>query len=174
VRKDLVCCLLVTCLLHLGGTFLIRVRFFEHPSFICVTSPNNIIRSQERLLGANAQGLSPTNHHAGTPPYSASCKWWPPLLSIHYQSVTLGPIANGNPGLECTRTLCGFILWLLTTLKNAYLRSYIKRTGCDDKWRQRLWQNVCHPLNSLLFTCHHDARPVQCLTLDRWKLSFLL
>jgi hypothetical protein len=41
VRKDLVCCLLVTCLLHLGGTFLIRVRFFERPSFIRVTSPNN-------------------------------------------------------------------------------------------------------------------------------------
>jgi hypothetical protein len=30
----------VTCLLHLGGTFLVRVRFFEHPSFIRVTSPN--------------------------------------------------------------------------------------------------------------------------------------
>jgi hypothetical protein len=42
VRKDLVCCLLVTCLLHLGGTFLIRVRFFECPSFIHVTSPNNV------------------------------------------------------------------------------------------------------------------------------------
>jgi hypothetical protein len=43
VRKDLVCCLLVTCLLHLGGTFLVRVRFFECPSFIRVTSPNTYI-----------------------------------------------------------------------------------------------------------------------------------
>jgi hypothetical protein len=41
VRKDLVCCLLVTCLLHLDGTFLVRVRFFEHPSFVRVTSPNS-------------------------------------------------------------------------------------------------------------------------------------
>jgi hypothetical protein len=43
VRKDLVCCLLVTCLLHLGATFLVRVRFFEHPSFIRVTSPNTLL-----------------------------------------------------------------------------------------------------------------------------------
>jgi hypothetical protein len=43
VRKDLVCCLLVTCLLHSGGTFLVRVRFFEHPSFIHVTSPNTLL-----------------------------------------------------------------------------------------------------------------------------------
>jgi hypothetical protein len=41
VRKDLACCLLVTCLLHFDGTFLVRVRFFECLSFICVTSPNN-------------------------------------------------------------------------------------------------------------------------------------
>jgi hypothetical protein len=40
VRKDLVCCLLVTCMLHLGGMFLVHVRFFEHPSIVCVTSPN--------------------------------------------------------------------------------------------------------------------------------------
>jgi hypothetical protein len=33
--------LLVTCLLHLGGTFLVRVRFFERPSFVRVTSPNS-------------------------------------------------------------------------------------------------------------------------------------
>jgi hypothetical protein len=40
VRENLVCCLLVTCLLHFGGTFLVRVRFFEHPSFVHVTSSN--------------------------------------------------------------------------------------------------------------------------------------
>jgi hypothetical protein len=34
--------LLVTCLLHLGGTFLVRVRFFERPSFVRVTSPNSL------------------------------------------------------------------------------------------------------------------------------------
>jgi hypothetical protein len=34
--------LLVTCLLHFGGTFLVRVRFFERPSFVRVTSSNNI------------------------------------------------------------------------------------------------------------------------------------
>jgi hypothetical protein len=33
--------LLVTCLLHLGGTFLVRVRFFERPSFVRVTSSNS-------------------------------------------------------------------------------------------------------------------------------------
>jgi hypothetical protein len=70
----------------------------------------HIIRSREHLLGANAQGLSPTNCCTGTCPYSASCERWLPLLSIHYRFVTLGPIANGNPGLEHTRTLCGFIL----------------------------------------------------------------
>jgi hypothetical protein len=43
MRKDLVRCLLVTCLLHLGGTFLVRVRFFENPSFVCVTSPNTLL-----------------------------------------------------------------------------------------------------------------------------------
>jgi hypothetical protein len=134
----------------------------------------HIICSRECLLGANAQGLNPTNHRAGTHPYSASCKRWLPLLSIHYQFVTLGPIANGNPGLERTHTLCGFILWLLTTLKSTHLRSYIKRTGCGDKQCQRLWQNICHPLNSLLFTPHHDARPARRLTLDRRKLSCLL
>ncbi len=30
-----------TCLLHLGGTFLVRERFFKRPSFVHVTSPNN-------------------------------------------------------------------------------------------------------------------------------------
>jgi hypothetical protein len=30
------------------------------------------------LFGAIAQGENPTNHHAGTYSYSASCKWWPP------------------------------------------------------------------------------------------------
>jgi hypothetical protein len=134
----------------------------------------HIIHSWECLLGANAQSLSPTNHRAGIRPYSASCKRWPPLLSIHYRFVTLGPIANGNPGLEHTRTLCGFILWLLMTLKSAHLRSYIKCTGCCDEQCQQLWQNICHPLNSLLFTCHHDARPARRLTLDRQKLLFLL
>jgi hypothetical protein len=134
----------------------------------------HIIRSRERLLGANAQGLSPTNHRTGTRPYSASCEWWPPLLSIHYQFVTSGPIANGNPGLERTHTLCGFILWLLTTPKSAHLRSYTKRMGCGDEQCQRLWHNVCHPLNLLLFTRRHDTWPARCLTLDRWKLLFLL
>jgi hypothetical protein len=134
----------------------------------------HIICPREHLLRSNAQGLSPPNHRAGTRPYSALCKWWPPLLSIHYQFVTLGPIKNGNPGLEHTRTLCGFILWLLTTLKNAYLRSYTKRTGCCDEQCQQLWQNVCHPLNLLLFTHRHDARAARRLTLDRQKLLFLL
>jgi hypothetical protein len=134
----------------------------------------HIIHSREHLLGANAQGLSPTNCRAGTHPYSASCKRWPPLLSIHYRFVSSGPITNGNPGLKRTRTLCGFILWLLMTLKSTHLRSYTKRMGCRDEQRQQLWQNVCHPLNLLLFTCHHDARPTRHLTLDRQKLSFLL
>jgi hypothetical protein len=134
----------------------------------------HIIHSREHLLGANAQGLSPTNHHAGTRPYSASCERWPPLLSIHYWFVTSGPTANGNPGLECTHTLCGFILWLLTTLKNAYLRSYTKCMGCRDERHQQLWQNICHLLYLLFFMRRLDAQLARRLTLDRRKLSFLL
>jgi hypothetical protein len=42
--------LLVTCLLHLGGTFLVRVRFFECPSFVRVTSPNKDQVSQHAPL----------------------------------------------------------------------------------------------------------------------------
>jgi hypothetical protein len=42
VRENLVCCLLVTWLLHLGEMFLVHVRFFEHLSFVCVTSPNRM------------------------------------------------------------------------------------------------------------------------------------
>ncbi len=32
----------MTCLLHLGGTFLVHMRFFECLSFICVTSPDTL------------------------------------------------------------------------------------------------------------------------------------
>ncbi len=53
LRKDLVCCLLVTCLLHLGGTFLVRVRFFEHLSFVRVTSPNTLLWCHPSLDGPN-------------------------------------------------------------------------------------------------------------------------
>jgi hypothetical protein len=49
VRENLVCCLVVTCLLHFGGTFLVRVRFFERPSFVRVTSPNRQYCQRFRL-----------------------------------------------------------------------------------------------------------------------------